>query len=122
MEPYAFGWERTHTANQLQDIYKHLVDGEESKSEKDAVSVAGRIVARRAFGKLAFLTLRDDSGTIQVWLLAQLELLYLSLDLSSLVVYTFRCHYVYFLSCLPMLDGYISFLVSLERKFLYPFG
>ncbi|PQM33089.1 hypothetical protein Pyn_04694 [Prunus yedoensis var. nudiflora] len=51
----------------LQDIYKHLADGEESKSEKDAVSVAGRIVARRAFGKLAFLTLRDDSGTIQLY-------------------------------------------------------
>lgn len=121
MEPYAYGWERTHTANQLQDIYKHLADGEESKSEKDAVSVAGRIVARRAFGKLAFLTLRDDSGTIQVWLLAQLDLLYLLLDLSSLVVYTFNCHYVYFLSCLLILDGYISFLVSLEkRKFVYP--
>ncbi|XP_008222344.1 PREDICTED: lysine--tRNA ligase, chloroplastic/mitochondrial isoform X2 [Prunus mume] len=67
LEPYAYGWERTHTANQLQDIYKHLADGEESKSEKDAVSVAGRIVARRAFGKLAFLTLRDDSGTIQLY-------------------------------------------------------
>ncbi|KAH0998033.1 hypothetical protein GBA52_021897 [Prunus armeniaca] len=67
LEPYSYGWERTHTANQLQDIYKHLPDGEESKSEKDAVSVAGRIVARRAFGKLAFLTLRDDSGTIQLY-------------------------------------------------------
>ncbi|XP_062106726.1 lysine--tRNA ligase, chloroplastic/mitochondrial-like [Humulus lupulus] len=33
--------------------------------EQDNVSIAGRIVARRAFGKLAFLTLRDDSGTIQ---------------------------------------------------------
>ena len=66
MEPYAYGWERTHSANQLQDIYKDLADGEEAEGEKDAVSIAGRIVARRAFGKLAFLTLRDDSGTIQV--------------------------------------------------------
>lgn len=68
MEPYAYSWERTHSANQLQDIYKHLGNGEESKPEKDGVSIAGRIVARRAFGKLAFLTLRDDSGTIQVLL------------------------------------------------------
>ncbi|THF97577.1 hypothetical protein TEA_023604 [Camellia sinensis var. sinensis] len=64
-EPYAYKWERTHTTNQLQDIYRHLSSGEESNCESDFVSVAGRIVARRAFGKLAFLTLRDDSGTIQ---------------------------------------------------------
>ncbi|KAM5582239.1 lysine--tRNA ligase, chloroplastic/mitochondrial [Rosa sericea] len=67
LEPYAYGWERTHSANQLQDIYKHLGNGEESKPDKDGVSIAGRIVARRAFGKLAFLTLRDDSGTIQLY-------------------------------------------------------
>lgn len=66
-EPYAYNWDRTHTANQLQDIYRHLGNGEESNSENDLVSIAGRIVARRAFGKLAFLTLRDDSGTIQLY-------------------------------------------------------
>ncbi|XP_058200507.1 lysine--tRNA ligase, chloroplastic/mitochondrial-like isoform X1 [Rhododendron vialii] len=67
LEPYAYKWERTHTANQLQDIYRNLGNGEESTSKSDCVSVAGRIVARRAFGKLAFLTLRDDSGTIQLY-------------------------------------------------------
>ncbi|KAK2974459.1 hypothetical protein RJ640_013201 [Escallonia rubra] len=67
LEPYAYKWDRTHNANQLQDIYRHLQNGEESKSESDYVSIAGRIVARRAFGKLAFLTLRDDSGTIQLY-------------------------------------------------------
>lgn len=66
LEPYAYKWDRTHTANQLQDIYRHLGNGEELNSENDYVSIAGRIVARRAFGKLAFFTLRDDSGTIQV--------------------------------------------------------
>ena len=66
LDPYAYKWDRTHTANQLQDIYRHLGNGEESNSESDHVSIAGRIVARRAFGKLAFFTLRDDSGTIQV--------------------------------------------------------
>lgn len=63
-EPYAYKWSRSHTASQLQDMYSHLADGEECK--EDFVSIAGRIIARRAFGKLAFLTLRDDSGTIQV--------------------------------------------------------
>ncbi|KFK38681.1 hypothetical protein AALP_AA3G146600 [Arabis alpina] len=67
LEPYAYKWEKTHSANQLQEIYKHLANGEESNDESDCVSVAGRVVARRAFGKLAFLTLRDDSGTIQLY-------------------------------------------------------
>ncbi|CAL1386110.1 unnamed protein product [Linum trigynum] len=66
-EPYAYKWDRTHNANQLQELYRNLGNGEESSSESDHVSVAGRIVARRAFGKLAFLTLRDDSGTIQLY-------------------------------------------------------
>ncbi|EEF38991.1 lysine--tRNA ligase, chloroplastic/mitochondrial [Ricinus communis] len=67
LEPYAYKWERTHTANQLQEIYRYLANGEELRNESDNVSIAGRIVARRAFGKLAFLTLRDDSGTIQLY-------------------------------------------------------
>lgn len=67
LEPYAYKWDRTHSANQLQEIHKNLGDGEELDSEADYVSVSGRIVARRAFGKLAFFTLRDDSGTIQVY-------------------------------------------------------
>ncbi|XP_026394914.1 lysine--tRNA ligase, chloroplastic/mitochondrial-like [Papaver somniferum] len=66
-EPYAYGWDRTHTASQLQEIYKNLGNGEESSKDVDLVSIAGRIIARRAFGKLAFLTLRDDSGTIQLY-------------------------------------------------------
>ncbi|XP_050369788.1 lysine--tRNA ligase, chloroplastic/mitochondrial [Argentina anserina] len=67
LEPYGYSWDRTHSANQLQHVYKHLENGEETKPEEDGVSIAGRIVARRAFGKLAFLTLRDDSGTIQLY-------------------------------------------------------
>ncbi|CAN4113810.1 unnamed protein product [Withania somnifera] len=65
LEPYAYKWDWTHTASQLQELYKNLGNGEESNSENDFVSISGRIVARRAFGKLAFLTLRDDSGMIQ---------------------------------------------------------
>lgn len=66
LEPYAYKWERTHSASELHDINKDLGNGEVRSSETDRVSIAGRVVARRAFGKLAFLTLRDDSGTIQV--------------------------------------------------------
>lgn len=67
LEPYAYKWERTHSANELHSIYQHLSSGEEANNPSDCVSVAGRIMARRAFGKLAFLTLRDESGTIQLY-------------------------------------------------------
>ncbi|XP_054784060.1 lysine--tRNA ligase, chloroplastic/mitochondrial-like isoform X2 [Prosopis cineraria] len=67
LDPYAYGWDRTHSADQLQNIYKNLENGVKLNSDNDQVSVAGRIIARRAFGKLAFLTLRDDSGTIQLY-------------------------------------------------------
>lgn len=63
-EPYAYTWDRSHTARQIQEGYGYLENGEVFTGV--AVSLAGRVVARRAFGKLVFLTLRDDSGTIQV--------------------------------------------------------
>lgn len=44
----------------------HLEDGEEDESAD--VTVAGRILTRRIFGKLAFFTLQDESGTVQLYL------------------------------------------------------
>lgn len=64
-EPYAYKWDRTHTTKELQERYAHLENGE--VCTEAAVSIAGRIVARRAFGKLVFMTIRDDSGTIQLY-------------------------------------------------------
>lgn len=40
--------------------------GQESDDGREIV-VAGRILLRRVFGKLAFFTLQDDSGTIQLY-------------------------------------------------------
>jgi lysyl-tRNA synthetase class II len=96
IEPYAYKWDRTHTANQLQDIYKHLGNGEESNSEGDDVSIAGRIVARRAFGKLAFLTIRDDSGTIQVLQCLLCFVVYFRVDVTDpgYVQYWFHACYI----------------------------
>ncbi|XP_059296626.1 lysine--tRNA ligase, chloroplastic/mitochondrial [Lycium ferocissimum] len=90
LEPYAYKWDRTHTASQLQEIYKNLGNGEESNSENDYVSISGRIVARRAFGKLAFLTLRDDSGMIQLYcekerLVGQFEQLKTLVDIGDIL-------------------------------------
>lgn len=39
-----------------------------AEDESADVAVAGRIMARRVFGKLAFFTLQDDSGVIQLYL------------------------------------------------------
>ena len=62
---YAYRWEKTHKAADLQDKYKDLAAGEEVDDE---VAIAGRILARRVFGKLAFFNVQDESGTIQLYL------------------------------------------------------
>ncbi len=63
--PYAYRWEITHHTAQLQEKFADLPSGEEVELE---VSVAGRIMARRVFGKLAFFTLQDETGNIQLYL------------------------------------------------------
>ncbi|MFQ4145343.1 lysine--tRNA ligase [Chlorogloeopsis sp. ULAP02] len=65
MNPYAYHWESTHQAAPLQDKFADLANGEEVDIE---VAVAGRIMARRVFGKLAFFTLQDETGNIQLYL------------------------------------------------------
>ncbi|MEH2356052.1 lysine--tRNA ligase [Nostoc sp.] len=63
--PYAYRWESTHHAALLQEQFADLSSGEEVDLE---VAIAGRIMARRVFGKLAFFTLQDETGTIQLYL------------------------------------------------------
>jgi lysyl-tRNA synthetase class 2 len=64
-DPYAYRWESTHHAAELQQKYADLASGEEVEIE---VAIAGRILARRVFGKLAFFGLQDETGTIQLYL------------------------------------------------------
>lgn len=65
LNPYAYRWEISHHAAELQSKYADLAPGEEVDLE---VSIAGRILAKRVFGKLAFFTLQDETGTIQLYL------------------------------------------------------
>ena len=65
LNPYAYKWEVTNNASELQEKYADLPNGEEVDVE---VSLAGRIVARRVFGKLAFFELQDETGKIQLYL------------------------------------------------------
>jgi lysyl-tRNA synthetase, class II len=65
MNPYAYGWKSTHHTAELQEKYLDLTAGSEIEEE---VAVAGRVLARRVFGKLAFFSLQDETGTIQLYL------------------------------------------------------
>jgi lysyl-tRNA synthetase class 2 len=64
IEPYPYGYERTHTTEQAIALLKK----QEAKSpaKTKVVRVAGRITAIRRMGKSAFADLRDGSGKIQL--------------------------------------------------------
>lgn len=64
VEPYLDRFEVSAGAADLTARYAELGDGEETG---DVVSVAGRLIAKRDQGKLAFLVLRDGSGEIQLF-------------------------------------------------------
>lgn len=58
-------YERSHRAAELHERFADLGAGEQTDVE---VSVAGRVMLRRSFGKLLFLTIRDVTGTIQLFI------------------------------------------------------
>jgi lysyl-tRNA synthetase, class II len=62
--PYRY--EPSDTAAELQERYRALGAGEETG---DVVTVAGRVMLVRPQGRLAFATLRDSSGEIQLFAL-----------------------------------------------------
>ena len=63
--PYAYQWQVSHHAGELQVQFADLAAG----AEVDLlVAIAGRIMIRRVFGKLAFFTLQDETGVIQLYL------------------------------------------------------
>ncbi|MGD2044279.1 MAG: OB-fold nucleic acid binding domain-containing protein, partial [Acidimicrobiia bacterium] len=61
---YPHRFERTDFAAELHDRYDHL---EPATETDDMVTVAGRLMLHRSFGKLQFGTLQDSSGTIQLF-------------------------------------------------------
>ena len=60
VDPYPAHAERTHTCAEVVEKFDELIG--------QTVSVAGRIVSIRSFGKLAFIKLRDASGDVQLYL------------------------------------------------------
>jgi len=64
VEPYRDRFDVTHRAAELSQHFGSLGAGEESGV---VASVAGRLVARRDQGKLAFLVIRDATGDLQLF-------------------------------------------------------
>ena len=63
-DPYPVRFDRTHTTAELHAAYGAIDAGAETD---DIVRVAGRILLERRQGKLTFATLRDGTGTVQLF-------------------------------------------------------
>ena len=63
-DPYPVRFDRTHTAAELHAAYDGIDAGAETD---DVVRVAGRILLVRRQGKLTFATVRDRTGTMQLF-------------------------------------------------------
>jgi len=64
LRPYADRFDRTHTLAAARALASEQAD--ETTATGTPVRVAGRVMTRRAFGKLLFLHLQDGSGRCQV--------------------------------------------------------
>ena len=67
IDPYPLGFSRTATAAQVRARFGTL--GPDTHTG-ETVAVAGRVILAREHGKLIFVTLRDESGDIQLMLAA----------------------------------------------------
>jgi lysyl-tRNA synthetase, class II len=65
IEPYPYGYHRTHTAKQAVEVVE--ANKETLQTQEFKVNVAGRIMSKRGMGKTAFMDLRDGSGKIQLF-------------------------------------------------------
>ncbi|MDR0513794.1 MAG: lysine--tRNA ligase [Coriobacteriaceae bacterium] len=63
-DPYGHRFDCTHRIAGLIDRYRPLEDG---ASTEDAVCIAGRVMAKRDQGKIAFLVVRDADAEIQLF-------------------------------------------------------
>ena len=64
INPYPHRYHRRHTTQQAIALLKKTEDGSTKIEES---SVAGRVMAKRAMGKISFLDIRDNSGKIQLY-------------------------------------------------------
>ncbi|MEK6885527.1 MAG: lysine--tRNA ligase [Nanoarchaeota archaeon] len=63
IEPFAYKFDKKNNSAEIKEKYSKLKPDERTK---DSVKVAGRVMTVRDLGKLAFATIQDKSGTIQI--------------------------------------------------------
>ncbi|GFE58104.1 lysine--tRNA ligase [Geobacter sp. AOG1] len=64
INPFPNDFKPAHTSRNLADAYGHVTDIEDNPA---TFTVAGRIIARRSFGKAAFVQLQDRKGRMQLY-------------------------------------------------------
>ena len=64
-EPYAETFKISHSVKFLFEKFGYLENGQEFNLN---VSLAGRVLAKRVMGKIAFFTITDQEGKIQLYL------------------------------------------------------
>ncbi|MGA1764237.1 MAG: OB-fold nucleic acid binding domain-containing protein, partial [Ilumatobacteraceae bacterium] len=64
VNPYPYRFDRTHTLGEIRATHGTLEAGTETT---EAVAITGRIMLKRNQGKLMFLTVRDRSDDIQLF-------------------------------------------------------
>ncbi len=64
-DPYSESFKVTHSTKYLNDKFNYLKSGEEFDID---VSIAGRVLAKRVLGKIAFFSINDQEGSIQLYL------------------------------------------------------
>ena len=64
-DPYSESFKVSHSTKYLNDKFSYLKSGEEFDCD---VSIAGRVLAKRVMGKIAFFSISDQEGSIQLYL------------------------------------------------------
>ena len=64
-EPYAETFQISHSTKFLSEKFGYLDNGQEFNLN---VSLAGRVLTKRVMGKIAFFTITDQEGKIQLYL------------------------------------------------------
>jgi lysyl-tRNA synthetase class 2 len=60
INPFEYKFERTHVADEIKRNFQDL--------ENMEVQISGRVISERFHGKASFITIRDFSGTIQIYI------------------------------------------------------
>lgn len=65
INPYPYKFDVSASAKFIKEKYAYLAEGDKAE---DVFSVAGRVMLFRRMGKACFMTIRDDSGDVQLYI------------------------------------------------------